>query len=221
MPYYFYLVISLSIIFIGFAYYYFQIRKKKDIPIQTFYDDSLFPKLEILKKNFKEIQKECLDVYHSCEVTNKIKRKQEEWNGSLDKIQEFIVQHENKYWIPAWTDDWSNYALMLKDCVAPGITSKICPKTTEVLKSIGGINVAGFSLVNKNCKIAPHTDATGPSYGSLSYHLCLVGESLLLVNNTPVLQEPGKTIIFNPEYEHSLYNHTDKDRIILYIDFMV
>jgi len=188
---------------------------------KEFYDPSSFSRLKILKDNFEMIQKECLNVYHQLSVTDKIKRKQEEWNDNIDHINEFIKENENKYWIPAWTDNWSNYALMIKDTTCPGITKKICPNTTKILESIGGINVAGFSLVHKNCVISPHTDATGPSFGTLAYHLCISGESTLIVNNKTVIQTPGKVIIFNPEFTHSLVNHTNEDRIILYIDFIV
>jgi aspartyl/asparaginyl beta-hydroxylase (cupin superfamily) len=108
---------------------------------------------------------------------------------------------------------------MIKDNTVPGITRIMCPNTIKILESIKGINIAGFSLANKDCVIPPHTDATGPSFGTLAYHLCLTGESTLVVNNQKIIQSPSKVIIFNPEYEHYLYNHTDNDRIILYIDF--
>ena len=187
---------------------------------KEFYDPLLFSKLKILQDNFDIIKDECLQVYDKLPITDNMKRKQEEWNDNIDNIHEFIKNNENKYWIPAWCDNWSNYALMVKDITCPGITKNICPNTTKILETIGGINIAGFSLVHKNGVIHPHTDATGPSFGTLAYHLCISGESTLIVNNKNVIQKPGKVIIFNPEYTHSLINHTNEDRIILYIDFI-
>lgn len=197
-------------------------EKNENDKNKEFYDPSSFSRLKILKDNFDIIQKECINVYRELSITDEINRKQEEWNDNIDRINEFIEKNENKYWIPASTDKykWSNYALMIKDKTCPGITKKICPNTTKILESIGGINIAGFSLAHKNCVLDPHKDAVGPSFGTLAYHLCLSGESTLIVNNKTVIQKPGKVIIFNSEFTHSLVNHTNEDRIILYIDFI-
>lgn len=213
------ITIAVIIIIIIFSYgcYYCFITKN----VNPYYDPERFAKLKILRDNFEIIQKECLDVYTNCPITDKISRKQDEWINGIDRVLKFVIENENKYWIPAWTEKWSNYGLVINDNIVPGITSSMCPKTTQILKSIGGINIAGFSLVHKDCIIYPHTDSTGPSFGSLTYHLCLTGESKLTVNNIEVLQTPGKVIIFNPEYVHHLKNHSGKDRIILYMDFKI
>jgi len=211
-------IFFLVIYFFLFYLYYVCSLNNKTI---VYYGDSQFPKLEILKENFEIIQKECLDVYRNCEQTDKITRSYNEWNGNLDAVQEFVNKNNNKYWIPAWTGGWYNYPLMVKDVVSPGITTEICKNTTSILKSIGGINVAGFSLIKGGYSIDPHTDSTGPSFGTLAYHLCLIGKSTLVVNDIPTIQKPGKTILFNREYTHYLFNHTDEDRIILYMDFVM
>jgi hypothetical protein len=102
---------------------------------------------------------------------------------------------------------------MLNDITRPGITKTVCSQTIKILESI-----TGFSIVDKDCIITPQTDS---SFGTLAYHLCLVGESTIIVDEKTVFQKPGKIIIFNQEYTHSLYNHSGKDRIILYIDFKI
>lgn len=218
------IILVFSIFVIGGCIYLYDYYRKHPLlrdSSKVFYDPKDFPKLAILREHFHEIQKECLAVYQKCPITDKLLRKQEEWNNNLDTVQEFIETNQNSYWIPAWSDGWANYPLMIKNTVSPGITREICPKTIELLELIGGINIAGLSLVKPGGGIKPHTDSTGPSFGSLAYHLCLTGESTLTVNGEEIIQTPEKVIIFNPEYTHQLYNHTETDRIILYLDFHV
>lgn len=216
-----YIIFSIIFLICYYLYNYYQKHPLIRDSSKIFYNPADFPKLAILLDHYNEIKSECMAVYSQCKITDKLVRKQEEWNNNLDGVQEFIETHKNSYWIPAWSDGWANYPLMIKNQASPGITRQLCPKTIGLLESIGGINIAGFSLVNPACGINPHTDSTGPSFGSLAYHLCLIGESTLTVNGESVIQCPKKTIIFNPEFTHKLYNHTDLDRIILYLDFQV
>lgn len=227
MHYLFYLgyvvLVIICIFFMLFIYLRYSIHPLLRDSSKILYDASLFPKMAILKENFSEIQKECLEVYSKCKITDKIKRKKNEWgDDTLDNMQKFILENNNEYWIPAWDYKWYNYPLIVKKKIVPGITREICPKTTELLESIGGIRIAGFSYVKKGGRISPHVDSyTGPEYGSLAYHLCLIGESILTIKDMEIIQKPEKVIIFNPQITHKLYNHTDADRIILYIDFEV
>jgi len=224
MTVFYIILLGFFVLSIGFCYHLCDYYRKHPIirdSSRIFYKAKDFKKLAILREHFDEIQKECLSVYQKFPITDKLLRKQEEWNNNLDTVQEFIEINKNSYWIPAWSDGWANYPLMIKDTVSPGVTREMCPKTIELLESIGGINIAGFSLVNPGGGIKPHTDSTGPSFGSLAYHLCLIGESTLTVNEQDIIQTPAKVIIFNPEYTHHLYNHTESDRIILYLDFDV
>lgn len=188
-----------------------------------FFDPALFPALGILRDNFHAIRAEGKRLYYALDRSQNIVRKQHEWDDpeTCKDFLQLLEQTENRAWFRAWGDaGWLNYPIMYYDTVLPGGTRELCPHTVSLLESIGGIRIAGFSLLAEHSEISPHTDSTGLTNGALAYHLGLYGHAVLHVNDETATQAPGKVIIFDSENVHSVQNGPHP-RLILYIDFDV
>jgi hypothetical protein len=94
-------------------------------------------------------------------------------------------------------------------------------KTIELLKEIKSINFAAFSRLHPQSSLAPHKH-NNPY--SLIFHLGLIippGNTcgLKVGDETHLWTKPGDALIFDDTNEHSAWNHSDEERVVLYIDF--
>lgn len=192
-----------------------------------FYNIDWFADMKEFQENFKVIKQECEGVPMK---HNDIHRRQNLWTATGDQ---FVLDNiDVEGWIYAWQAEsynanqkWINYPLMFKGLEFKN-NLKHCPKLHEILlKHKDIINIAGLSLMKPYSQIKPHQDTTGPSYGTLGYHLGIIipNEELctLTVNDIVKHQREGQSIVFDSTYLHSADNKTDKDRIILYIEFKI
>jgi aspartyl/asparaginyl beta-hydroxylase (cupin superfamily) len=180
-----------------------------------------YNKFKLLEDSYKDI---------ICEIPqfdiNKVSiyREQNEWNNEKGiKLAQKL--HTNKEWVGSWdiSKKWFNFPLMYYDNVI-GFAETLCPTTISILKKIGGINIAGFSLLLPNASLQPHTDSTGPTYNSMALNMHLIGDnSTLYVKQNDsyhtYTHKNGNIVIFNSENEHYADNTGCVNRIILYIDF--
>lgn len=95
------------------------------------------------------------------------------------------------------------------------------PKTIELLKDIKSINFAAFSRLHPQSSLAPH--AHNNPY-SLIFHMGLIipkGQTcgLKVGEETHLWTKAGDAVIFDDTYEHSAWNHSEEERIVLYVDF--
>lgn len=95
------------------------------------------------------------------------------------------------------------------------------PKTIEILKGIKSINFAAFSRLHPKSSLAPHKHENPYS---LIFHLGLLippGNTcgLKVGDETHLWTKPGDAVIFDDTFEHSAWNHSDEERIVLYVDF--
>jgi len=92
-----------------------------------------------------------------------------------------------------------------------------CPKTWALLKDIPGLLTASFSILGPHTEILPHTGFTS---SVLRYHLGLeIPENCAITVCGRELQwEEGKVFIFDDTQEHSAYNRSDRNRVILLFD---
>jgi aspartyl/asparaginyl beta-hydroxylase (cupin superfamily) len=95
------------------------------------------------------------------------------------------------------------------------------PKSTALLKHFPSINFVALSRLHAHSDLAPHRH-----YNPFSFicHLGLIippNEScgLKVKDETFIWKKTGEGIVFNDNLEHSAWNHSDEERIILYIDF--
>jgi aspartate beta-hydroxylase len=97
----------------------------------------------------------------------------------------------------------------------------LCPKTSAILKSClpsGPANQVFFSVLGKQAHIAPHCGAVNTR---LTCHLGLVvtPDSALRVASTVVSWQEGKCLVFDDSFEHEVWNKSDRERVVLLIQF--
>ncbi len=93
-----------------------------------------------------------------------------------------------------------------------------CPETTKLVEAIPGMTTAGFSSLAPGTQIAPHV---GYSNTVLRCHLGLaVPQDCGIRVGTQIRQwAEGKCLIFDDTVEHEAWNHGDRSRIVLLVDF--
>ncbi|WP_244641855.1 aspartyl/asparaginyl beta-hydroxylase domain-containing protein [Chelatococcus reniformis] len=97
-----------------------------------------------------------------------------------------------------------------------------CPQTWRVLQTIPGLKTAMFSIFEPGKHLAPHR---GPYNGVLRLHLGLIvpgprDKLAIRVSDQVCHWEEGQALIFDDAYEHEAWNHTDKTRVVLFVDFV-
>jgi hypothetical protein len=199
--------------------FYF-IFKSKNNTNNIFYSINDYPELKILEENYKLIASE-IPKFNYNKINKNIIRSESAWNNKEgDKLSDLIKSE----WISGWQkkDHWFNFPLMYHNKVIDN-SDKICPKTINILKKIPSIQIAGYSILMPNSSLNKHVDATGKINNSMAVNMLLDGyNSNLYVNDIKYSHEKGKAVIFDSTIEHYANNkHTNKIRIILYIDFRI
>jgi beta-hydroxylase len=97
---------------------------------------------------------------------------------------------------------------------------KSCPDTWRILQRIPGLTTAMFSIFEPGKHLPPHR---GPYNGVLRFHLGLIvpeGDVAIRVTDQICHWQEGKALIFDDAYEHEAWNHSDKVRVVLFVDFV-
>lgn len=187
-------------------------------------DNQLYKRFKTLETNYIKISNE-IPTFDKSTVT--IKRGEGEWHDTESGADLLKTLETNKNWVAGWdkTNIWYNFPLIANNKVL-GEAEKICPYTINLLKEIGGINIAGFSLILPNSQLPVHQDDTGPTFNSMALNLKLTGGicNLYVKQNNKFVSHrhmAGKAVIFNSELDHYADNKGSSDRIILYLDFQI
>lgn len=98
----------------------------------------------------------------------------------------------------------------------------LCPATAAVLDDIPGMQSAMFSILAPGKEIPLHR---GPYNGVLRYHLGLEipddGEtSGITVGGETRHWRIGESLIFDDTYDHEAWNHSEQQRVVLFVDFV-
>src|SRR5262249_51442386 len=98
----------------------------------------------------------------------------------------------------------------------------LCPETWKALQHIPGLKTAMFSIFEPGKHLPPHR---GPYNGFLRLHLGLIvpepqDRLAIRVRDQVCHWHEGEVLIFDDSYEHEAWNHTDKTRVVLFVDFM-
>lgn len=93
-----------------------------------------------------------------------------------------------------------------------------CPKTSELLRSVPGLNLAGFSIMRGGTHIRPHV---GYSKAVLRAHLGLIIPPSCGIRVGPETREwtAGKLLVFDDTVSHEAWNQSSQDRVVLLADF--
>lgn len=95
-----------------------------------------------------------------------------------------------------------------------------CPDTWQAIRQIPGIKTAMFSIFEPGKHLPPHR---GPYNGVLRLHMGLIvpeGDIAIRVDREICHWEEGRVLVFDDAYEHEAWNHSDKTRVVLFVDFV-
>ncbi len=94
-----------------------------------------------------------------------------------------------------------------------------CPETMRIADSIPGLTTIGFSVLQPNTEIAPHTGFTDRVYRS---HLGLIVPENCAIRVGKETREwhEGKMLIFEDIVIHTAWNRSDSPRVVLLFDFL-
>jgi aspartyl/asparaginyl beta-hydroxylase (cupin superfamily) len=97
-----------------------------------------------------------------------------------------------------------------------------CPETWKAVQAIPGLKTAMFSIFEPGKHLPAHR---GPYNGVLRLHLGLIvpeprDKIAIRVRDQICHWNEGKVLIFDDAYEHEAWNHSDKTRVVLFVDFV-
>ena len=98
-----------------------------------------------------------------------------------------------------------------------------CPETWRIIQRIPGMKTAMFSIFEPGKHLPAHR---GPYNGVLRLHLGLIvpeasPDALAIRVDRQICRwKEGKVLIFDDAYEHEAWNHTDRTRVVLFVDFV-
>jgi aspartyl/asparaginyl beta-hydroxylase (cupin superfamily) len=164
--------------------------------------EEFFPDHKILEENWEEIKLEVESVIRSGKTLPKF--------HEVDDGQSYIADNDGV--------SWSLISLLLYDMWHPKNVD-LCPKTTSLVRRLGGVKSAYFSILSPGKIIPPHV---GPYKGIIRYQLALSvpkkGECKLVVDGKDYFWKEGESVLFDDTYLHEVQNNTDEVRIALLLD---
>ena len=174
------------------------IPKKYDTPFLPWRE--LYPKVEILQKYWKDIQKEAKSVMQIAPSY-----------GDLDERNKGLSTHDNHYWKTFVLKYYKGFNK--KNC-------EKCPITTHLLKQLPEINLAMFSILEPGKKLYAHY---GPWRGVLRIHLGLKipdSKPIINVGRESYTWKEGELVAFDDTHLHSVDNPKENGgiRVILFMD---
>jgi beta-hydroxylase len=87
------------------------------------------------------------------------------------------------------------------------------------LKNISGIQNAFFSILKPGVHIKPHR---GPFSGIMRYHLGVIipnGAVKIKIDHKEYQWSEGESLIFDDSFQHEVWNNTNQNRVVLFVDF--
>jgi len=98
----------------------------------------------------------------------------------------------------------------------------LCPATWAAVQKIPGLKTAMFSIFEPGKHLPAHR---GPYNGVLRLHLGMIvpeprDKIAIRVDQQICHWQEGKVLIFDDAYEHEAWNHSDKTRVVLFVDFV-
>jgi aspartyl/asparaginyl beta-hydroxylase (cupin superfamily) len=171
-----------------------------------FYEIESYPFLFEIEKNFQIIKTE-FELFDSKQDFFKNWTQHQMTNGQPEKWQVMPVSLRTNLY---------NQADKFKVC------GNFFPKTLSILEQAVKENLCDvmFSNLQPNTKLNPHH---GQFHNSLRCHLAITvpkGDCGITVNGQTRNWIEGKILIFNEALEHTAWNFSDKERVVLIFDFI-
>ena len=175
------------------------VTKNSSDPLQDFLTETVKDRDSIkdLIKNISLIKQEAASSLDKCS------------NIEGDLFFESNITNDKKWkkFYLKWYSNPSNNAL------------KEFPKTLAIINKYRDIKLAMISLLEAGCKIHPHC---GPWRGSIRVHIGLFTPNsekcFISLNKKRYFWKDEEMVAFDDTFEHYVFNSTDKNRVILFLD---
>jgi ornithine lipid ester-linked acyl 2-hydroxylase len=180
-----------------------KIAKSSPDGTRTFFDTTRFPWVSVLESEWRTIRDE-LDavLLHRNQIPN---------FQDVSRDQALLTQG----------DDWKTFFFYIyghkneENC-------RRCPETVRLLQHIPGMRTAMFSILAPRKHIPGHR---GPYKGVLRYHLGLIVPKPKTLCKIKVgadfgYWEEGRSLIFDDSRWHLVWNDSDFQRVVLFVDFV-
>lgn len=169
------------------------------LPSTPYHDVGVFPELQLLADNWRNIRDEAL---------------------ALDSAQKIVAAEGNSDagFNSFFKTGWRRFQLKWygNDLVS---ARRLCPYTVSLLDRIPTIKAAMFASLPPGAKLVSHRDPYG---GSMRYHLGLQvpgdPRCAIYVDGEPYVWQNGEGVIFDETFIHYAENNTDQSRIVLFCD---
>lgn len=169
------------------------------LPAKPYLPTEAFPELKPLQDNWQEIREEALQLLHV---------------GEIKSSQNYDDVGFNSF----FKSGWKRFYLKWYGESHPS-AMKLCPRTTELLQSIGTVKAAMFATLPPGSKLVRHRD---PYAGSYRYHLGLDTPNdeacFICVDGENYHWRDGEAVMFDETYIHYAANQTEHNRVILFCD---
>lgn len=164
------------------------------VTARPFYDAAEFPFTQVLEDAYPRIREELMHVI----------------SQQRESFQTYRGGHGGLH------SGWNNFFFYLFNKKNEQ-NAALCPYTMSVLDSIPRLEhtMAMFAALNPHSGLPPHT---GPFNGILRVHLPLIvppGCELTVGGETRTWEE-GKVTVFDDSFVHSVHNHSDQVRVVLF-----
>ena len=177
------------------------IGKASIIGDRPFYESTIFPWTSELEASSEKIRSEASNLLRN--------------RSLLPNFQEISTDQK------AITQDnrWKTHFLYGYG-VKMDYSCSLCPVTTQTIESIPGMKTAFFSILAPGKHIPSHR---GPYKGVVRYHLGLIipkeaKQCKIRVHNDYRFWQEGKSLIFDDTYQHEVWNDTNEERVVLFLD---
>jgi aspartyl/asparaginyl beta-hydroxylase (cupin superfamily) len=177
------------------------IGRRSPVGDTPFYDTGQFAWVAELERHWTEIRDELEDV-----LTDR---------AAIPAFQDLSVDQVDL----SDDDRWQTYFLFGYGFEVAEHTAA-CPRTTELVRAVPGMKTAMFSILAPGKHIPNHR---GPYKGVLRHHLGLIVPEPAEACRIRVGDEirhwsVGRSLVLDDTYDHEVWNDTDGERVVLFLD---
>ena len=186
-----------------------------------FYSVREYPRLQPILDNYTVIHNEAPPLDPDAIPETDI-RYGGEWTNPKNKKLLLSLEKDVR-WVRGWTPGWYNFPLIYLGKSNESARERM-PRTMKLLEAIPSIRVAGLAVLMPRTTLGWHTDVTGKSSQSMAVNIGLYSpDSTLYIQAENGItyssaQRDGEAIVFDSNLNHKVENHSNKPRMILYID---
>ncbi|MBX9363700.1 aspartyl/asparaginyl beta-hydroxylase domain-containing protein [Streptomyces sp. WAC04114] len=178
-------------------------KTKSLVGDQPFFPDDTFPWAVTLEKNWLDIR---------AELDELLTRRNDLPNFQDISVEQSFLTQDNQ---------WKTYFFAGFGVNFDSNRAR-CPRTAALLDQVDGLQTAFFSILGPGKRLPEHR---GVYKGVIRYHLGLKIPSPetacgITVGGQTAHWREGASMVFDDTYQHSAWNETDEDRVVLFLDIV-